>query len=488
MRRAAIGPVLAPLLLAPLLLAPLLLAACAVGDDYARPDLALPGSFRGASADGPALGARDWRSVFTDPSQQAWIEATLAGNLDLRVAQARVREAQAGVVAARSGALPSVALGLTTAPTARRPGDSMTASTLAAGLLSWEVDLWGRVARGTEAARADLEGRRAARDGAQVSLVAQAAGRWHELAALRSLLAITERNVQLQADSLRLMRRRNQAGIVSGAEVRQAEGQLASTQARVPELRRQIAATENALSLLAGRAPAAVATGPGSALEAAADAARVLPPALPAGLPVALIERRPDLREAEQRLVAANARVGEAKALLLPSLSLTGAVGRIGLELERLFSSGGASEVVSFGPNVTQTLYAGGALRANRDAALARLEQALLAYRSTALNALREVADALKAYEESGVALERQAERVTAQRAALRLADRRFAAGVVSFIEVLDAQRQLLAAETDHVSALLTRQQAVVQLYRALGGGWSEVVAAGRAAAVVPGG
>ncbi|MFN9572199.1 MAG: efflux transporter outer membrane subunit, partial [Betaproteobacteria bacterium] len=281
--------------------------------------------------------------------------------------------------------------------------------------------------------------------------------------------------VQLQADSLRLMRRRNQAGIVSGAEVRQAEGQLASTQARVPELRRQMAATENALSLLAGRAPAALATVPGSTLEAAADAARLLPPALPAGLPAALIERRPDLREAEQRLVAANARVGEAKALLLPGLSLTGAVGRIGFELERLFSSGGAGEVVSLGPNVTQTLYAGGALRANRDAALARLDQALLAYRSTALNALREVADALKAYEESGVALERQAERVTAQRAALGLADRRFAAGVVSFIEVLDAQRQLLAAETDHVSALLTRQQAVVQLYRALGGGWSEV-------------
>jgi len=445
---------------------PAVLAGCAVCEDYKRPDVQAPASYRGTAATGASLGASDWRTVFTDPTQQALIDAALKNNLDLRTAELRIREGQANVVIARSAGLPAVALGLQTSPTARLPGDSLTSSFLAAGFVSWEIDLWGRVRRGTEAARSDLAGREAARDGARVSLIAEVASRHFELAALREVLASTERNAALQADSLRLMRRRNAAGIVSAAEVRQSEAQLAATEARVPDIKRQITATENALSLLLARAPGAIDT---------ASVKQLLPPALPAGLPAALIERRPDLREAEQRLVAANARVGEAKALLLPSLSLTGAVGRIGFELERLFSSGGASEVVSLGPNVTQTLYAGGALRANRDAALARLDQALLAYRSTALNALREVADALKAYEESGVALERQAERVTAQRAALGLADRRFAAGVVSFIEVLDAQRQLLAAETDHVSALLTRQQAVVQLYRALGGGWSEV-------------
>jgi multidrug efflux system outer membrane protein len=253
--------------------------------------------------------------------------------------------------------------------------------------------------------------------------------------------------------------------------VRQAEGQLASTEARLPDLRRQVAATENALSLLLGRAPDAVVTPAPEPI--APPAASSLLSALPAGVPSELIERRPDLREAEQRLVAANARVGEAKALMLPSLSLTGTFGRMAFALEDLFSSSGSSAVASVGPNVSQTLYAGGALVANREAALARLDQALLGYRRSVLNALREVADALQAHDEAGAQLERQGARVVAQREALRLADKRFGAGVVSFMEVLDAQRQLLAAETDFVNTRLARQLAYVQVYRALGGGWT---------------
>ena len=453
-----------------------LLGACAVGDDYRRPDLTLPSAYRGSAAPGSSLAASDWPAVFTDSTQRALIEAALAGNLDLQSAEARIREAQAAVTIARSGLLPSVGIGLSTTPTARRPGESLSSSFLVAGLLSWEIDLWGRIRRGAEASRGDLAAREAARDGARVSLIAETASRYHELAALRAVLASTESSARLQADSLRLMRRRNQAGIVSAAEVRQAEGQLASTEARLPDLRRQVAATENALSFLLGRAPDAVAT-PAPA-PIAPPAAGSMSPALPAGLPSELIERRPDLREAEQRLVAANARVGEAKALMLPSLSLTGAFGRIGLALEDLVSSNSSSAVASIGPNVSQTLYAGGALAANRDVAIARLDQALLNYRRTGLNALREVADALKAHEEAGVQLERQGERVVAQREALRLADKRFGAGVVSFMEVLDAQRQLLAAETDFVNTRLARQLAYVQVYRALGGGWTPPAAA----------
>ena len=187
-----------------------------------------------------------------------------------------------------------------------------------------------------------------------------------------------------------------------------------------------------------------------------------LPPALPAGLPSELLERRPDLREAEQRLLAANARVGEAKAQMLPTLSLTGTLGLISTSLQDLLRDG--ATVASLGPNATQSLYAGGALGANRDAAIARLDQALLAYRSAVLNALREVSDALVAYQRSGEQLELEQVRVTAQRESLRLADKRFTAGVVSFIEALDAQRGLLVAETDFVNARLARQRALVQV------------------------
>jgi multidrug efflux system outer membrane protein len=450
-------------LLVPLLPA-VLLVGCAVGEDYKRPELQSPAAFRGTSAAGASIGASDWRQVFTDPAQQALIDEALKNNLDLRTAELRIREGQANVIIARSTGLPKVALGLQTSPTARLPGDSLTSSFLAAGFVSWEIDLWGRVRRGTEAARGDLAAIAAARDGAQVSLIAEVASRHFELVALRDVLASTERNAALQADSLRLMRRRNAAGIVSAAEVRQSEAQLAATQASVPDIKRQITANENALSLLLARTPGAIDTG---------ALAPALPPALPTGLPSELIERRPDLRQAEQQLVAANARVGQAKAQLLPSLSLTGAFGSVSTALGDLFGSK-AGEIASLGPNLTQTLYAGGALRANQDAAQARLEQALLAYRKTGLNALREVSDALTAYERSGEQFDRQAERVVAQREALRLADKRFAAGVVSFFEVLDAQRQLLAAETDVVNARLQRQIAYVQVYRALGGGWSQ--------------
>ena len=446
-----------------------LLAGCAVGDPYQRPVIDLPAKFRGAEPAPASMATSDWRVIFDDPALHETIAAVLAANLDLAAALTRVREAQSAVVVARAGGLPTLALGLQTSPTPRLPGESLTSSFLGAGLLNWEIDLWGRVQRATEAAGADLAAVQAAREGVQASLVAQAASRLLELSALREVQAATEKNVRLQRESLRLMQRRNQAGIVSSAEVRQAEGQLAATEARQPDLSRQIAATENALSLLMARPPA-----PMPVVQVSLN----LPAQLPAGLPSALLERRPDLRQAEQQLVAANARVGVAKAQMLPSLSITGAFGRLSTELTDLLRSP-ASTVASLGPNVTHTLYSGGALGANRDLALARLDQALIAYRSAALGALREVADALEAYRRSGEQASAQQVRVDAQREALRLADKRFGAGIVSFIEVLDAQRQLLAAETDLVNARLARQLAYVQVYRSLGGGWSSVAPLG---------
>jgi multidrug efflux system outer membrane protein len=206
-----------------------------------------------------------------------------------------VREAQSLDVVARAGALPNVSVALQTSPIARLPGETISSSFLAAGLLSWEIDLWGRIRRGTEAAQADLVGREAARDDARVSLIAQAASGHFGLAALRETQTATLRSVELQRASLQLMRRRNAAGIVSAAEVRQAEGQLAGTDALRPEVARQIYAAENALALLLARPPAAFAPTP---------ATLDLPPALPTGLPADLLERRPDLRQAEQQLIA----------------------------------------------------------------------------------------------------------------------------------------------------------------------------------------
>lgn len=446
----------------------LVLAACAVRQDYTRPPLDVPAAFRVPSAPGDSLATRDWRAVFTDPAQQALIQAVLAGNLDLQAASVRIREQRAVVAVSRSELSPTLGIGLNTSPTARRAGDFFTSSFLIAGLLRWEIDLWDRIGLRTRAAEADLAAGEAAREAAQVSLISETASRYEELATLRALLATTEDSARLQAESLRIVRRRNQAGIVSTAEVRQAEGQLAGTEARLPDLRRQVAAVENALSLLSGHAPGKVTTmepRPISRAEATATT-------LPAGLPSELIDRRPDLREAEQRLVASNARVGEARALMLPSVSLTGAFGRIGFALKDLISNGGAT-VASIGPNVSQTLYDAGALEANRDAAVARMDLALLGYRRTVLTALREVADALEAHDEAGRQLEKQADRVDAQREALRLTDKRYAAGVVSFLEVLDAQRQLLAAETDFLNTRLARRVAYVQVYRSLGGGWT---------------
>jgi multidrug efflux system outer membrane protein len=445
------------------------LAGCAaVGNDYQRPSLDLPPAYRGPSGDGASLGAADWRSVFGDPRLQALIATALAQNMDLQLAEARIREGQAGVVIARSGALPGLALGLATTPTARTPGESFTSTFTGAGLLNWEIDLWGRIARNTEAARGDLGALQAARDGARVSLIAQVASLYYQLAAARETQAITRSSIELQAESLRVLSRRQTAGLVSMAEVRQSEAQLTATTALLPDLVRQVAALENALSVL-------ISQPPGRIESSGTDAP--LPVSLPAGLPSELVERRPDLLAAEQQLIAANARVGAAKAAMLPSLSITGTFGRISTELHRLLGNGAAS-VSSIGPNLSQKLYAGGALDAAHAAAVSRLDQALIAYRHAGLVALQDVSDALIAYEQAGTRLDSQGLRTVSQREALRLVNKRFDAGVVSFLEVLDAQRQLLAAETDLVNSRLSRQLALVQFYRALGGGWSAPVAA----------
>ena len=435
-----------------------------------RPAVEVPEAFASAvvmptsaQMDTAAFGTTSWRSVFTDPGLQSLIEEALANGPDGLLAAAQVREAEALAGAAAAPRLPSVSASVNTSPIARLPGDTVSSSFLAGLGVSWEIDLWGRYARASEAARADLLARVENQHAVQATLVASVAELYFQLAALRETEEATRRVALNQRQALRLVQRKSAAGIVSAAEERQQESALAVTEARLPVLRRQVIAAENALARLLGRVPGAARFETPGTLT--------LPERIPAGLPSSLLERRPDLRAAEARLIAADARVAEAKARFFPQISLTAVLGNASTDLGNALTGGGAT-VASLGPTVLQPLFAGGALRANRDAALARLDQAVIGYRKSVLGAFGEVSDSLTAYETSAELLAIQQRREVATAEALRLAEMRFNAGITTFLEVLDAQRQWLAAETDAAQALLERRQALVRLYLALGGGW----------------
>lgn len=443
----------------------LFVTGCAVGPDYQRPDVWLPEQHvtAKAAADRPSLAETSWREVFTDPQLQALIDEALAAGPDALLAAARLREAEAQAGVSRSPLFPQISLSLNTSPTARQAGENLTSTFLGGAGISWEIDLWGRYRRANEATRAELLASEASLNGMQASLVAQVARNYFQLAALHESLTITQRSASNQAEVLRLIKRLSAAGISSAAEERQQEGALAATESSLPTLKRQIVETENALALLLGRHP--------SSLTFAAAPQLSLPGFIPPGLPSRLIEQRPDIRQAEARLIAANARVGEAKALFFPNLSLTAMFGGVSTSLADVVH-GRAPSVASVGPNLLFPLFSGGQLYFNKAAAEARLEQAVIGYRKTILTALGEVANGLAAYETSNDLMDVQARRVTATREAMRLADLRFRAGTTNFLEVLDTQRQLLAAETQEVQALLERRQALITVYLALGGGW----------------
>ncbi|WP_295002354.1 efflux transporter outer membrane subunit [uncultured Dechloromonas sp.] len=449
------------------MLACLFVTGCALGPDYQRPAIDLPevhsGSSARATGETSSLAKQNWRDVFTDPALKALIDEALTAGPDALLAAARLREAEALAGVSRAPLLPQASLSLNTSPTVRQPGERFTASYLGGAGISWEIDLWGRYRRASEAAQAELLASDEARHGMQASLIASVARYYFQLATLHETLTVTERSAKNQAEVLRLIKRLSAAGISSAAEERQQESALATTEASLPPLRRQIAETENALAILLGRAPGALR------LESPPQLA--LPGFIPPGLPSSLLEQRPDIRQAEARLMAANARVGEARALFFPSLSLTAIFGGVSTSLADVVH-GRAPAVASVGPNLLQPLFAGGQIYFNKQAAEARLEQAVISYRKTILNALGEVANGLVAYETGNDLMDIQARRVAASREAMRLADLRFRAGTTNFLEVLDAQRQLLAAETQEAQALLEKRLALVNVYLALGGGW----------------
>jgi multidrug efflux system outer membrane protein len=446
----------------------LLLAACNLGPAYVRPDPGLPGAYRNTL---PEQGARSiadlpWWELFDDPNLVALIKEALSDNLDLAIAAAQIVEAQAQVTAARAPVFPRVSA----QGQAARGNDNASLSTansfLAAFALSWEIDLWGRYLRATEAARANLLATEAGRTGVVASLVAGVAQQYLQIRGLRQRLDVIERTATAQRDSLRLVTLLARQGVPSAAEVRQAQSQLLATENQVPSIMRQVAQAEDALATLLGKPPRAFTVDP-------ALPRLDLPPRVPAGVPSELLARRPDIRQAEQRLVAANANVGVARAQFFPSISLTGTLGRASTALRDL-ASGDGTTLHSIAGTLAQPLFSGGALVANYDAARARAEQAALGYRRTVVVALQEVSDALVAYDRDADETDNNRQRVATNSESVRLAQLRFRSGVVSYLEVLDAQRQLLSAQLDLNASELNQRLAAIQLYKALGGGWGK--------------
>lgn len=445
-----------------------LLSGCSFIPEVQRPDLGLPESYRDASGQyvaGQSMGEQDWRTVFNDPQLQELIEEALASGNDALLAAARLREAEALAGVARAPLYPQASLSLNTSPTARLPGDGFTSNFMGGAGISWEIDLWGRYRSASAAAKAEMLATAEGKHAVQSSLISSVAGYYYLLAALNQIQAVTLRAVENHRTVLTLIKRLSAAGISSAAEERQQESALATIEVRLPQLRRQIAEAENALSILLARNPGAFTFNAAVTLD--------LPEAIPAGLPSALLDRRPDIREAEDRMLAANARIGEAKALFFPNVSLTALFGGVSTRLTDLLNSQ-AADVASIGPDVMLPLFTGGRLAFNRDAAIARMEQAVISYRKTVLGAMGEVANALIAYETSLDALSLQTKRVETSRESLRLAELRFRSGTASFLEVLEAQRQVLSAETDQVQTLLERRSALIKIYLALGGGWED--------------
>ena len=446
----------------------LLLCGCAVGPDYRRPDLPVPDAYLRAppQASPRSLADAGWWEIFGDARLTALIDEALRDNLDLGIAASQILQAQGQLSVARSPIFPQVSAQLQATHGNENTSFTNVSSFLATLGLTWEIDFWGRYRRATEAARAALLATEEGQRNVAVSLVAGVAQQYLQLNALRQRVEIVQRTAAAQRDTLRLVRELAEHGVQSAAEVRQAESQLLTTENQIPGLERQIATTEDALALLLGKPPRTFAV-------PAELPANALPPSAPPGLPSQLIDRRPDIRQAEQQLIAANANVGVAKARFFPAISLTGAFGRASNLLRGLVESG-AQNVHTASLGVDVPIFTGGALTGNYEAARAQAEQAALAYRRTVLVALQEVSDALVSLDRNRAEVEGNRERARVSAESLRLAELRFRSGVISFLEVLDAQRQLFSAQLDLNASELNQRLSAVQLYRALGGGWKQ--------------
>ena len=449
----------------------LFLSGCAVGPNYKRPPVNAPETFRGETETATNSFANlPWWQVFDDPTLQNLIRTALTNNYDLRIAVTRVEQARATAAQARAGFFPQVNYAATAARGKNVAGGNTPSPTGTIGDVfaadvnaSWEIDLWGRIRRLNESARAQFLASQEARRGVTISLIAQVAQNYLQLLALDRQLEIARQSTNSFGQSLKIFNQRLQGGVASILETSSAEALMDSAAATIPELERQIALQENQLSLLLGQNPGAI-------LRGATSLDRQAPPEIPAGLPSALLERRPDLREAEQQLRSASAEVGVAKADFFPKLNLTGLFGEVSPELSAFTSGGDVAWGIAAG--LTGPLFHGGQLRAQYAQARAVRDQFALQYQASVLNAFQEISDALISAEKSASARTQQSRAVEAYKIAVRISMERYRMGSADYYEVLQEQQLLFPAEKTLAQFQLNQLLAVVQLYRALGGGW----------------
>ena len=438
----------------------------------------LPDAYRGSAppaataADQPSIGDQEWWQLFQDEQLQKLIRTALRQNFDVRIAAARVAEARAQLGITRADQFPQ----LDASALAER--ERVSASPVpfplqeyernvfqVGGSASWEVDFWGRFRRATEAARATLAATEWGRRAVVTSLVAQVAEAYFRLRAIDFNLDIARQTLASRQESLRLTRVRASGGASSELDVRQAEQLVFGASATIVDLERQAEQQENLISLLLGNDPAAVPRG-----RTLTD--QPLIPEVPTGLPSALLEHRPDIVEAEQTVVAANANIGVARANYLPELSLTGSGGLQSAALSSLLT--GPAAFFTAGASLIQPVFTAGRTRSQVELAKARHEEALLAYQQTILQSLRDVSDALIAYRRDREFREQQQLLTRSADDALRLTTVRYQGGASSYLEVLDADTRLFAAQLVLAQAQLNERLALVQIYRALGGGWEQ--------------
>jgi outer membrane protein, multidrug efflux system len=452
----------------------LMVAGCMVGPDYRRPEVAVPAAYRGADAASPVEGAASfgqlaWASVFPDPDLQALIRTALAQNYDLRIAAARILQAQSQVTIAGAPLFPTVD------GTASAPYNAYTGSDRPATLsdhsfewqvglgVGWELDFWGKYRRGTEAAQAALLATEDGRYAVMATLVADVGQAYLTLRALDLTLEISQRTVKSRQQSLDLVQARLDGGVAGVLDLRQAETLLYSATKTIPELQRQIEQTENFINILLGQNPGPVKRGRPLEQQIAA-------PTLPPGLPSDLLARRPDVRRAEQQLVAANAQIGVAKALLYPQITISGFAGAGGATIDG--SNFGPFGIYSVLPAITLPVFNMGRLQANVDYNEALAQEAGLLYQQTLQQAFRDVSDALVAVRKRQEFRQQQELLVRALEDASQVANLRYEGGVSSYLEVLDTERQYFDAEVQLVQAKRDESVSVIQLYKALGGGW----------------
>jgi multidrug efflux system outer membrane protein len=452
------------------LAASLAAAGCLTGPNYKRPPIDTPAAFRGAPAEAPGAGSiadEHWSRLFDDDTLQQLVRTALEHNDDVQMAAARILEAQAQLGVVRADQFPTVnggvdVLGQRPAAALGFPSRNFAAFEIQASS-AWELDFWGKYRRATEAARAQLLAGEWGRRAVVATLVSQVSSGYFGLRALDLELAISNRTLASRQESLKLAQARERGGVTSLLDVRQAEQLVYSATGEIATLEREIAQQENFLSLLAGGNPGPIQRGR-TLTEASA------PPDVPAGLPSALIERRPDVQRAEQQLVAANAQIGVARAAFFPQISLTGSGGFESTALAALFT--GTNVIWSAAASATQPIFTAGRTRSQVAVAQARRDEAVIAYQQVMRQAFKEVADALVGYSKLREFREQQALLLVAAQDARRLAQVRYEGGATSYLEVLDADTRLFDAELGLVQAQLSERTALVEIYRALGGGW----------------